>query len=280
PLQQFSRISYCPPSQISSWTCGQPCSALPDFIPYLVGGDIGITPYYYVGYWPAENTAVIVHQGRPPYYLASLLKNFEVPLTPLDITLFPGLGSSIKVHSGFASVQALTAKAILAAVNKTLSDHSISKVTIVGHSLGGAIGMIDMVYLRLHLPSSTSFKFVGHGIPRVGNQAFADYVDSTFFDVTRINYAGDPIPIVPGLFLGYHHVSGEVHILKNNTWIACQDNPNIECSTGDVPTLLSANPLDHLGPYNGIWVSCFFFFFFLFVLRVCRRAAAAHTTLL
>jgi len=116
--------------------------------------------------------------------------------------------------------------------------------------------MIDTVYLQLHLPSSTSLKFIGHGTPRVGNQAFADYVDATFSDVTRINYAKDPIPIVPDLSLGYRHVSGEVHILENDTWIACagQDNPNPECSTGDVPTILNGNFIDHLGPYNGIWM--------------------------
>ncbi|KAF9515486.1 hypothetical protein BS47DRAFT_1360935 [Hydnum rufescens UP504] len=220
---QFSRASYCPPTQTSSWACGQACSALPGFVPYLVGGDDGPTPYYYVGYWPTKNTAVVVHQGRAPYYLESVLGDLGMTLSTLDSTLFPGLSCSIRVlftvafpkllhsvHTGFAHVQALTATTILAAVDKILSDHSITKVTVIGHSLGAAVAMIDTVYLQLHLPSSTSLKFIGHGTPRVGNQAFADYVDAT-----------DPIPIVPDLSLGYRHVSGEVHILENDTWIAC-----------------------------------------------------------
>lgn len=79
---------------------------------------------------------------------------------------------------GFADAQAAGAKSILAAVKKVFSDHGISKVTLVGHSLGAAISTIEGVYLKLALPSTTTFKHVLHGSPRVGNQEFANYIDS------------------------------------------------------------------------------------------------------
>lgn len=42
-----------------------------------------------------------------------------------------------------------------------------------------------------------------------------------FSDFTRINHDKDPIPIVPGRFLGYVHASGEDHIQGDGTWYAC-----------------------------------------------------------
>lgn len=55
---------------------------------------------------------------------------------------------------------------------------------------------------------------------QVGNQAFADYVDA-HVSLTHINNKEDPIPILPGMFLGYVHPSGEVHIEDSGEWAAC-----------------------------------------------------------
>lgn len=118
----------------------------------------------------------------------------------LDATLFPGISTTIQVHSayppvlllnhvainrvsfgqpgGFATAQAASATAVLAAVKGVFAAHSISHVTLVGHSLGAAIATIDGVYLQLALPVGTTFKHVIHGSPRVGNQQFADYIDA------------------------------------------------------------------------------------------------------
>ena len=91
---------------------------------------------------------------------------------------------------------------------------------MVGHSLGGALALLDSVYLPLHL-SGTTFKTVTYGMPRVGSQAFADYVDGNVADLTHVNNEEDPVPILPGMFLGFHHPSGEVHIQDSGAWDAC-----------------------------------------------------------
>lgn len=119
-----------------------------------------------------------------------------------------------------------TATTILAAVQKAISAHAATRVTIVGHSLGerasyhyalhltytmrfitgAAIALLDGVYLPLHI-SGVSFRVIGYGMPRVrissrrpsyitssyfahylqvGNQAFADYVDA-HLSLTHIN---------------------------------------------------------------------------------------------
>jgi len=153
-----------------------------------------------------------------------------------------------------------TAPTILATVLTLLKQHSASSVVITGHSLGAALALLDSVYLSLHLPAGTHVNMVGYGMPRVGNRAFANYVDalhsadSVPVTVTHINNKKDPIPIVPGRFMGFAHPAGEVHILdgSGSAWIACpgQDNPSRLCSAGDVPGVVQSNILDHLGPYD------------------------------
>jgi len=119
--------------------------------------------------------------------------------------------------------------------------------------VGAAISLLDAVYLELHLPSSITVRSVLYGLPRVGNPAFASYIDA-HVNLVHITNMLDPIPIVPGEFLGFAHPQGEEHILSGTDWVACagDDNPSVDCSTGAVPTILTSNILNHLGPYNGI----------------------------
>ena len=76
------------------------------------------------------------------------------------------------------------------------------------------------MYLPLWLPAGTTFQTFCYGLPRVGNQAFANYVDANLY-LTHINNEEDPIPICPGMFLGYVHPAGEVHIRDSGEWAAC-----------------------------------------------------------
>ena len=124
-------------------------------------------------------------------------------------------------------------------------------------AIGAAIGLLDAIYLPLHIPNITT-RFVGYGLPRVGNQDFANYVDAQPISVTHINNKEDIVPIMPGQFLGYHHPSGEVHIQDSGAWLACpgQDNPSDECIVGDVPNIFEGTTSDHDGPYNGVTMGC------------------------
>ena len=140
---------------------------------------------------------------------------------------------------------------------QTMQTYGVKKVTTVGHSLGGALTLIDSIYLPLHLPSDTVFATYAYGLPRVGNQAFADYLDATVH-LTHINNKEDIVPILPVMFLGYVHPGGEVHIQNSDVWTNCpgQDNDSIECIVGDVPNILDGNKSYHDGPYNGVMMGC------------------------
>ena len=172
------------------------------------------------------------------------------------------------------------ANAVLSAVLTGVDTYGTKSVTAVGHSLGAALSLLDAVFLPLHIPGLT-VTYYGYGLPRVrtateappigtlgdltllpaqvGNQDFANYVDGKLGGrFTRITNYEDPIPILPGRFLGFHHPSGEAHIDDGQVWKWCpgQDNTDAQCSIGDTTSILDSDIGDHDGPYNGINIGC------------------------
>ncbi|THV02157.1 lipase class 3 family protein [Dendrothele bispora CBS 962.96] len=253
PFSFFAAAAYCDPSTTKAWNCGLNCQSNADFITTASGGDGDAVQFWYVGFSPSQKTVIVAHQGTDTSEFEALLTDSEFVLEPLDSSLFPGVSSSIETHNGFAAEQAKTATTILSAVQTTLTAHSVNSVTLVGHSLGAAISLLDSIYLPLHLPSGTTFRSVLYGLPRVGNPAFADYVDA-HASVTHINNKEDVVPILPGKFLGFAHPNGEVHIQDSGAWDVCpgHDNSDDRCSTGDVGNIFEGSISDHDGPYDGV----------------------------
>ncbi|KZS95515.1 lipase [Sistotremastrum niveocremeum HHB9708] len=252
----FSAAAYCSPSVTINWSCGGNCAANSGFQPIAAGGDGDDVQFWYVGFDPASSSIVVAHQGTDPSEFEADLTDVDFFLETLDTSLFPGLSSSIEVHNGFQDEQAETAPQILAAVKSGLSKFKTTKVLLTGHSLGAALSLLDSVYLPLHLPSSTTFQTIVYGLPRVGNQAFANYVDA-HLHLTHVNNQKDPVPIVPGRFLGFVHPSGEVHINSDGSWSSCpgQDNTSSLCIVGDEPNLFDSTLSNHDGPYNNIFIA-------------------------
>lgn len=257
PYTYYASAGYCTNTQTLAWDCGTNCDANPGFKPVASGGNGDSVQYWFVGYDPTLDTVIVSHQGTDPSEILPLITDADFFLTNLDSTLFPGISSDIEVHNGFGDAQASTATDVLAAVESTMSTYGTTSVTLVGHSLGAAITLLDSVYLPLWLPAGTTFTTIGYGLPRVGNQAFANYVDANLY-LTHINNEEDPIPICPGMFLDFVHPAGEVHIEDSGEWAACpgQDNPSTQCIVGDVPEIWDGDESDHDGPYNGVEMGC------------------------
>lgn len=81
-----------------------------------------------------------------PYLAAHSTQHDPLPRAPL-LAL---------VHLGFQVAQARTAVVVLDTVGKIIAEKGATKVVTVGHSLGGALALLDGLYLRLHLPSNIS----------------------------------------------------------------------------------------------------------------------------
>ncbi|KAI1790283.1 lipase [Ganoderma leucocontextum] len=225
PISHYASAGYCKPDATLAWNCGANCQANPSFKPVASGGDGVVVQFWFVGYDPTLKTVVVSIQGTAPSAILPLLTDSDIQLMSLSLnpTLFPGLDLSILAHQGFLAAHSMSASDVLAAVQSALSQFSTSRVLLTGHSLGAAISLLHSVYIPLHIPNA-QVTYVGYGLPRVGNQAFADYI----------------------------------HIQDSGEWVTCagQDNTNSQCIVGDVPTLLAGNETEHDGPYNGVEMGC------------------------
>ncbi|KIY71074.1 alpha/beta-hydrolase [Cylindrobasidium torrendii FP15055 ss-10] len=258
PYTYYASAAYCPGNQTINWSCGANCQANPKFVPIASGGDGDGVQFWYVGYDPSLKSIIVGHQGTDTSKLLPVLTDANFFLTDLEDGLFPGLDSDVQVHNGFGESQADSARDVLAAVKKGLSAYSTKAVTVVGHSLGGAIALISGVFLDIQIPAAT-VKVVTYGQPRVGNSAFADWVDAHLDSVVHITNKKDLVPILPGRFLGFAHASGETHIREDDSkWVSCpgQDSTADGCTIKDVPNILVGDANDHGGPYDGIRIGC------------------------
>ncbi|KAF8887340.1 Alpha/Beta hydrolase protein [Infundibulicybe gibba] len=293
PYSFYAGAAYCKPSKTKIWKCGPDCDFNSRFKPVASGGDGALVQYWYVGYDPALKTVIVAYQvttatirqlghvlhlslgqffgfrhskGDIPFLTNAILR-----LDELDKSLFPEISSAMKIHDGFGEAQ--ERHSVLAAVKTAFNEYSTKKVTLVGHSLGGAIALISSVYLKLYLPVGTIVNTVTYSMPRVGNQEFADYVDANL-NLTRINNKRDPIPITPGRLFGFRHPKGERYIQSSGSWVVCpgQDDARKQCIRGSVSNIFISNIRDHngmlykriyqsqpdqeIGPFDGVRIDC------------------------
>lgn len=143
-------------------------------------------------------------------------------------------------------------------LSRRRSEHAIRKVEIVGHGIGAAVGLLTS--LALHglfndIPIETTL----FGLPRVGDAAFADWVDSINGDrltVNRITSFRDTIPHLPRKHFGLVHPS------KGEIWIGsdprqaymCDGDKRDDASCGARIALGRTVLNDHQGPYGGVWI--------------------------
>nr|CAD1835064.1 unnamed protein product [Ananas comosus var. bracteatus] len=92
-------------------------------------------------------------------------------------------------------------------------------ITVVGHSLGGALALLAADELRACAPRVPPIAVLSFGGPRVGDAAFADRLrrcsGAGGVNVLRVVNAGDVVTRVPGAFAsgrGYEHVGAELRV--------------------------------------------------------------------
>ncbi|KAL1726026.1 Alpha/Beta hydrolase protein [Schizophyllum commune] len=268
PFAQYALSAYCHDG-IDTWACGASCEANSDFELSVTGGDGSEVQYCnlsapsltndvdYIGFSPSLNSIIVAHEGTDPTKLCADLTDVNLVQDSVNATLFPNIDSAAQVHTGFRDVHAATADAVLAAVRDLLSSKDTKTITTVGHSLGGALAELDSVFLKLNNPDAT-VNVVTFGKPRVGNEAWAEVVDSTVDSFKRVDNKHDLIPILPGRGLGSAHPEGEIHIVDEATWVKCPGNDDADdedCTIKTVPNVFDGDIGDHLGPYNGVTLS-------------------------
>ena len=73
-------------------------------------------------------------------------------------------------------------------------------------------------------------------------------------DFKRVNNEKDPIPIVPGRFLGFQHPHGEIHIIQPGEAVSCpgdDDATDAQCTIETVPNITEATSSTTLALMKG-----------------------------
>ncbi|EIW67033.1 hypothetical protein TREMEDRAFT_64900 [Tremella mesenterica DSM 1558] len=283
----FASASYCSPDSITSWSCGDACENLAKPTILLTGGDAEENPRYFVASTSTQTLVAI--SGTNPASPESIGIDIDFPFIDVDPNMFPG-GEGLQVHQGFYGAFERMVGAIAPVVqaagggNVLVVGHSLGatrkvenqskiKVTLVligrydktvAKSLGGALTLLMATHLQHLLGSNVTVEAIAFAAPRVGNQAWANYVDSTLGTRAQhlINF-NDDVPHVPPRPWHFRQSSGEIWISEDGkTYVSCDGQENIHCSDSLETPLgelaLVASFLDgldlprHLGPYSGV----------------------------
>jgi Lipase (class 3) len=151
------------------------------------------------------------------------------------------------VHLGFMTSWKNTRCIVIPHIEKALSDYPDYQLTLVGHSLGGAVAALASLEFQARgwEPQVTTY-----GEPRVGNRAFNSYLDKRFdllgqgsskHSYRRVTHASDPVPLLPLEEWGYHAHAGEVFISKSDLPPGVVD---LEHCDGDEDPACIAGPRD------------------------------------
>lgn len=180
----------------------------------------------------------------------------------------PICGARCRVHSGFYDYYKNTVEAIHPYVVSALQEAGQdAKLLIVGHSLGGAVGLfVALHYLALGFDN---VKLVTMGQPLVGNEDFVDWADHIMgsdFSTNepqnlrkwlRVVHRNDLVTTVPrGSFLGrYAQFNNQIYVNTSASnalpgagqVVDCKLGSNERCIAGDLlhPRLASEYFISH-----------------------------------
>jgi len=125
--------------------------------------------------------------------------------------------NGVKLMHGFQDAYVKLAADVMPAIKKYKDQFHESRVTVIGHSLGAAIGLIASMDVQYRIDCGL-YKSYLFGLPRVGNAAFADVVDKTIGHKLHWFVSGrDWVPSMPPREFGYQHPSNYVWIYPANT---------------------------------------------------------------
>ena len=135
--------------------------------------------------------------------------------------------SNCTVHAGFMTSWRHTRAEIMPHLEEAVANYPGYQLTLVGHSLGGAVAALAALDFQARgwNPQVTTF-----GEPRIGNQGLVRYIDDAFSSddkraegvlghamYRRVTHVDDPIPLLPLEEWGYRMHAGEVFISKPET---------------------------------------------------------------
>lgn len=198
---------------------------------------IGVIKQRVVVFHSERLGVAVAFEGTQPYVVPRL-HDVNVRLAPPKGWLADVLPADIQIHAGFQNAYLQVAQDMVAAVKDAVAVHNATRVTCTGHSLGAALGVLAGAHLDRLLDADVHvYTF---GTPRIGDEAWADYIDSRlagrFFYVAN---GRDWVPHAPPTQLGYWHPSGQIWISPANSdqWRFFPGQENVHGAESETPKI-------------------------------------------
>ncbi|KAJ1934436.1 hypothetical protein GGF37_006362, partial [Kickxella alabastrina] len=186
-----------------------------------------------------DRTGVIVVSFRGSADTQDWVQNSEFLMDP-----WPEHIPGSMVHHGFLTAYKSVSETVTARITRLIRLYPNYKLVFTGHSLGGAEAVLCAVDVLRMVPEVKSRVHIyTYGMPRIGNNAWADSIDALGIPIYRVVYESDLVPHIPFQWLGYQHFSQEVWIHKNQTHFCGMEQESLLCSAGT--PYLDYNIKDH-----------------------------------
>lgn len=240
---QFASSAYCTNLNVGS-NLAQDATVL------FYAGDGRKIQRVYVAHSPSQGV-IVAYQGTNTSSIDSIEHDIDPVRVDVDSRL-AFLGDDVKVSDGFQDQWLLTADDVLSATKSALNQFPGSNLLVVGHSLGAALALLTSAYLSQNVNATP--QTILFGLPRVGNDEFANGIDTFVPNQNHIVNYRDPVPHLPGKTLGFQSPSGEIWINQDDSFSAlqCPGQENENCS--DEVHFYDYDVDDHLGPYFGVYM--------------------------
>ncbi|KAL6235150.1 hypothetical protein BDW75DRAFT_230549 [Aspergillus navahoensis] len=212
------------------------------------------------------------HPPSPKRIIVAFRGTYSVPNAIVDLSMYPqeyvpfSLGNDTDgdapnctdcwVHLGFMNAWRSTRATILDTISAARDQYPDYTLTLVGHSLGGAVAALAGTEMQLRgwEPVVTTF-----GEPRIGNKGFVYYLDTVFrldsgnereWKFRRVTHVNDPVPLVPLTEWGYEMHGGEIYISRVQLPFSvddvkyCQGGSDPNCISGAEGASTTSPPYD------------------------------------
>ncbi|KAL5002447.1 Alpha/Beta hydrolase protein [Aspergillus recurvatus] len=186
-LSQYSAASSCSENYKSSFA-GSPVYCGPEICPLINGAETEIL-YRFSKIYPGDTAGYIAADHTN----ALLVISFRNTMTPTNLITdwtyhqvdASAACSGCLAHKGFWSAAAAADKALDEAVTDAKARYPEYELVVTGHSLGGALATLHVVFLRNKGVAADSYTF---GAPSVGDYALADYITNGHSSDSGRNY--------------------------------------------------------------------------------------------
>ena len=177
----------------------------------------------------------------------SIIHDADFPLVVPDGPLTGVFPPGVSLFQGFMNAYNSVADETIAHAMKFVKEYNDYRITVTGHSQGAAMAAIAGAHYKHALP--VDLHVYVFGLPRTGNQQWADYIDEKlggrFYHVVN---GRDWVPRVPPQGMNYQHPSGQIWIREASTtdWAYYPGQENVN---GPNSVTLKLSMEDHRGVY-------------------------------